>query len=158
MSHDGFVAISVISSVMIAFIIMFNSQIVGINKEENETCYSVIGAISFNSVPFVVALLLIVPLINSLLDHYAAHDCAKFIPAVYLICKLATQIIMIINVHIDYDSEIGWDKNTCPNLQSLTLFWLIWNYINISITFIYFIIYIGIGWCECSYYDDYDFE
>lgn len=60
MSHDGFVAISVISSVMIAFIIMFNSQIVGINKEENETCYSVIGAISFNSVPFAVALLLII--------------------------------------------------------------------------------------------------
>ena len=107
---------------------------------------------------FVVALLLIIPLINSLLDHYAAHDCAKFIPAVYLIGKLATQIIMIINVHIDYDSEIGWDKNICPNLKSLTLFWLIWNYINISITFIYFIIYIGIGWCDCTYYDDYDFE
>ena len=107
---------------------------------------------------FVVSLLLIFPLIYSLLDRYAAHDCAKFMPAVYLIGKLATQIVMIINVHIDYNSEIGWDKNICPNLESLTLFWLIWNYINISITFIYFITYIGIGWCECSYYDDYDFE
>ena len=107
---------------------------------------------------FVASLLLLIPLINSLLDHYAAHDCAKCILAIYLIGKIATQIIMIINVHIDYNSEIGWDKNICPNLQSLTLFWLIWNYINISITFIYFIIYIGIGWCECRYYDDYDFE
>ena len=107
---------------------------------------------------FVVALLLIVPLIYSLLDHYAAHDCAKFFPGVYLIGKIAIQIIMIINIQIDYASETGWDNNICPKLESLTLFWLIWNYINISITFIYFLVYAGIGWCECSYYDDYDFE
>ena len=107
---------------------------------------------------FVVGLLLIIPLINALLDHYTAHDCAKCILAVYLIGKLAVQIIMIINVHIDYNAEVGWDKTTCPNLESLTLFWLIWNYINVCLTFIYFIGYIGISWCECDYYDDYDFE
>ena len=107
---------------------------------------------------FVVALLLIIPLINSLLDRYAARDCDKCILAVYIIGKIAVQIIMIVNIHADYISEDGWEKNLCPNLESLTLFWLIWNYINIGFTFIYFIIYIAISWCDCTYYDGYDFE
>ena len=107
---------------------------------------------------FVAALLLIVPLINSLLDRYTAKDCSKCIPAVYCIGKIAVQIIMIVNIQADYGSEIDWEKNLCPNLESLTLFWLIWNYINICITFIYFIIYICISWCDCTYYDGYDFE
>ena len=107
---------------------------------------------------FVVGLLLIIPFINALLDRYAAHDCAKFILAAYLMGKLAVQIIMIINVQIDYDAEYGWDKTICPNLESLTLFWLVWNYINICVTFIYFVIYIAIGWFECDYYEGYDFE
>ena len=107
---------------------------------------------------FVVALLLIIPLINSLLDRYAARDCDKCILAIYIIGKIAVQIIMIVNIHADYISEDGWDKNLCPNLESLTLFWLIWNYINIGFTFIYFIIYIAISWCDCTYYDGYDFE
>ena len=107
---------------------------------------------------FLVAILLIIPLIYSLVGHYTAYDLCISMPAVYLVGKIAIQGKMISSVHRDYNSEIGWDKNICPNLESLTLFWLIWNYINISITFIYFIIYIGIGWCECSYYDDYDFE
>ena len=107
---------------------------------------------------FVVALLLIIPLINSLLERNAARDCDKYILAVYIIGKIAVQIIMIVNIHADYISEDGWDKNLCSNLESLTLFWLIWNYINIGLTFIYFIIYIAIAWCKCTYYDGYDFE
>ena len=107
---------------------------------------------------FVVALLLIIPLINSLLERNAARDCDKYILAVYIIGKIAVQIIMIVNIHADYISEDGWDKNLCPNLESLTLFWLIWNYINIGFTFIYFIIYIAIAWCNCTYYDGYDFD
>ena len=107
---------------------------------------------------FVVGLLLIIPFINALLGRYTAHDCAKFILAAYLTGKLAVQIIMIINVQIDYNAEVGWDETICPNLEPLILFWLIWNYINICITFIYFITYIAIGWCECIYYEDYDFE
>ena len=107
---------------------------------------------------FVVALLLIIPLINSLLDRYCARECHKCILPVYIIGKIAVQIIMIIKIHIDYKSENGWDKNLCPNLESLTLFWLIWNYINICLTFIYLIIYIGFAWFDFFYYYGYDFE
>ena len=65
------------------------------------------------------------------------RDCDKCIIPVYIIGKIAVQIIMLINIHIDYQSETGWDTNLCPNLESLTLFWLIWNYINICLTFIF---------------------
>ena len=55
MSHSGFVNISIISSVMIALIIMFNIPIVALNKEEDETANALVGALAFNSVPFVIA-------------------------------------------------------------------------------------------------------
>ena len=60
MSHDGFVSISVISSVMIALIIMFNTPIVSLNKGDDENANALIGAIAFNSVPFVIALILLI--------------------------------------------------------------------------------------------------
>ena len=59
MSHEGFVNICIISSVMIAFIIMFNAPIISLNQEDNETGGALIGAISFTSVPFVLTLLFI---------------------------------------------------------------------------------------------------
>ena len=79
-------------------------------------------------------------------------------PAIYLLGKIGIQVRMINSVHRDYNSEIGWDKNICPNLESLKFFWLILNYINISATFIYFFIYIFFGLCRCTYYDEHDFE
>ena len=54
MSHTGFVNISIISSIMIALIIMFNVPIVSLNKEDDENANALIGAIAFNSIPFVV--------------------------------------------------------------------------------------------------------
>ena len=60
MSHVGFVNISVISSVMIALIIMFNTPIVSLNKGDDENANALIGAIAFNSVPFVIALILLI--------------------------------------------------------------------------------------------------
>ena len=105
---------------------------------------------------FVVSLLLIIPLIKFFFDHYEVEDCVEFLPSIYFIGKFIIKVIMIINIHTGYISETVWDKNLCPNLESLTLFWLIWNYINISLTFIYFIIYICIIWCKCSYYEDLD--
>ena len=60
MSHTGFVNISVISSIMIASIIMFNPQIVSLNKEDDETENALIAAISFNSIPFVIVFVFLV--------------------------------------------------------------------------------------------------
>lgn len=51
---------SIISSIMIAFILSFNSVISGINKEENETGRALIGALIFDYVPFVFVAILIV--------------------------------------------------------------------------------------------------
>ena len=107
---------------------------------------------------FLVAILLIIPLIYSLVGHYTAYDLCISMPAVYLVGKIAIQGKMISSVHRDYNSEIGWDKNICPNLESLTLFWLIWNFINYIATFIYIFIYIIFGLCKCTYYDYHDFE
>ena len=59
-SHKGFVNMSIISSIMIAFILSFNSVISGINKEENETGRALIGALIFDYVPFVFVAILIV--------------------------------------------------------------------------------------------------
>ena len=60
MSHTGFVNISVISSIMIALIIMFNPQIVSLNKEDDETANALIAAISFNSIPFVIVFVFLI--------------------------------------------------------------------------------------------------
>lgn len=59
-SHKGFVNMSIISSIMIAFILTFNSIISGINKEENETGRALIGALIFDFIPFVFVSILII--------------------------------------------------------------------------------------------------
>ena len=60
MSHTGFVNISRISSIMIASIIIFNPQIVSLNKEDDETANALIAAISFNSIPFVIVFVFLI--------------------------------------------------------------------------------------------------
>ena len=60
MSHNGFINLSVISSVMIAFIIMINPLLASMKNEENETGSALIGALFFISIPFTLALILIV--------------------------------------------------------------------------------------------------
>lgn len=63
MSHDAFVGLSVISSVMIAFIIIFNSQILdaeSIKKSDNEASCSLFAAINFNYIPFFIVFCLII--------------------------------------------------------------------------------------------------
>ena len=59
--------------------------------------------------------------------------------SIYLLSKLGMGITMITFVQKDYYGN--WEDNICSSLKSLTLFWLIWNYINICITFILTFIY-----------------
>ena len=58
--------------------------------------------------------------------------------------------MMITHIQTSYYKD--WNNN----LKPLALFWLIWNYNAISLTFIYFLIYI----CSvCSkHYSEYDYE
>ena len=59
--------------------------------------------------------------------------------SIYLLSKLGMGITMLVFVQKDYYGS--WEDNVCSSLKSLTLFWLIWNYINICITFILTFIY-----------------
>jgi len=61
---------------------------------------------------------------------------------------------MLIFVQNDYYES--WENNICPNLKPLTTFWLIWNYIIISLSFIYSIIHIASS--TCDYYDENDYD
>ena len=85
MSHTGFVNISIISSIMVALIIMFNVPIVSLNKEVDENANALIGAIAFNSVPFVIVLiLLVIALVAGLLVGLLALILAFFAVVVAL--------------------------------------------------------------------------
>ena len=54
--------------------------------------------------------------------------------AIFFLAKIGIYITMIIFIQIDYNGS--WANNTCDSLKSWTLFWLIWSYIFISISFI----------------------
>ena len=52
----------------------------------------------------------------------------------YLLFKLGIGITMLVYIQKDYYGN--WENNTCSSLKPLTIFWLVWNYILICITFI----------------------
>ena len=63
-------------------------------------------------------------------------------------------LIMIINIQKSY--YLSWEDTTCDNIEGLTLFWLIWNYFLISITFIYSIAFVASSCCDD--YNSYDYD
>ena len=104
---------------------------------------------------FAVTLLLIIPAINTYLNRRWTFCLVKCLTYLYLIGKITVLLIMLINVQGSYNND--WDDNICDSLKSCTLFWLIWNYFLISITFIYGIVFIGSDCCDDNY-DSYDFD
>ena len=104
---------------------------------------------------FAVTLLLIIPAINTNLNRRWTFCLVKCLTYLYLIGKITVLLIMLINVQGGYSDD--WSYNTCDSLKGLTLFWLIWNYFLISITFIYGIVFIGSDCCDDNY-DSYDFD
>ena len=103
---------------------------------------------------FVIGILLLIPVLSTCLNKYYCFIFLKIINVLYLAGKLTVLIIMIANVQSDYYRN--WEDNICDNLKPLTTFWLIWNYIMMSFTFIYSICYIASSTCDS--YDDYDFD
>ena len=73
----------------------------------------------------------------------------------YLIGKLTILILMLVYVQKKYYED--WEYNICENLKSLTLTWLVWNYIMVCLSFIFFCVYIGSACCDNDY-DEYDDE
>ena len=103
---------------------------------------------------FVTALLILIPVLNTCLNKGSYFCCVKFLLFLYLAGKFTILIIMLVYVQTAYYKS--WDENLCDHLKGFTLFWLIWNYIILSLSFIYFISYI-IGGC-CEAYDEYDYD
>ena len=79
-----------------------------------------------------------------------------FLDFIYSIGKLVMLIVILILVQIKYSKN--WDENTCPELEGLTLFWLIFSYIMLGVSIFYFSINIGISFCNCEYFDDMYYE
>ena len=77
---------------------------------------------------------------------------------IYLAGKLALLMIMLIYIQTDYYEP--WGEVTCSHIESLTTFWLVWNYIVLSISFIYFWIFICSTFCDgyskADYFEEYD--
>ena len=67
--------------------------------------------------------------------------------SLYILSKLGLGIIMLVFIQRDFSRS--WEDNTCSYLKPLTLFWLIWNYIIISLTFILGCIYFIFGLVDC---------
>ena len=67
------------------------------------------------------------------------RDASICIYSLYLLGKLGLGITMIYFIQKYYNED--WNNNKCENLKSLSLFWLIWNYIIIGLTFIFALFY-----------------
>ena len=73
----------------------------------------------------------------------------------YLVGKITILILMLVYVQTKYYQD--WEFNTCEHIKPLTLTWLVWNYIMVCLSFIFFIVYIGSACCDDEY-DEYDDE
>ena len=106
---------------------------------------------------FAVSIVLLIPAMNMCAKKCCCDFCCiSFFYTIYLISKFVLLIIMLVYVQQDYNRD--WGDNTCPELKELTLFWLIFNYIMLGVTFIYYLIFAGIAYCECDYVSEYDYE
>ena len=94
---------------------------------------------------FGISIIMIVFAINTFISCYRGAN--ALILGLYLLSKLGMEITMIFYIHKDYKGN--WEDNVCSSLKSLTLFWLIWNYINVCITFILTLIYFIMPIIDC---------
>ena len=104
----------------------------------------------------IIAILLLIPAMTTCCNSYRAFCFVKTITTFYLISKISLQITMLVNIQNDFNDS--WEYNICSSFVSWTKFWLIWNYIILALTFIYFVGFIGVAWLKCDYYDEYDFD
>ena len=94
---------------------------------------------------FVISIILLVVSINTCLNGCTIINAC--IVALYILSKLGLGITMLVYIQRDYYGD--WDNTICPSLKPLTLFWLIWNYIIICISFILGCIYFIFPLCDC---------
>ena len=93
---------------------------------------------------FIISIIIIVIAFNTWFDCYEIN---AFIISLYILSKVGLGITMLVFIQRDYSGK--WDDNVCNSLKPLTLFWLIWNYCIISISFILGCIYFICPLCDC---------
>ena len=95
---------------------------------------------------FVYSILILINSFNACKYYYNYFN--RIIQIIFYIAKLGLFITMIVFIQRDYNGDWdNWDKNNCPSLKSLTLFWLIWNYVFNSINCIFGIVYFNLTKC-----------
>ena len=95
---------------------------------------------------FVYSIMILINSINTCKHFY--KNVNRIIQIIFYLAKFGIFITMIVFIQRDYNGDWdNWDNNNCPSLKSLTLFWLIWNYIFNSINFIFGIIYFNLTKC-----------
>ena len=80
----------------------------------------------------VISIIMFIFAVQTLIDRCRCLHAINI--GTYLLAKIGIGITMLVYIQKDYYGD--WDNNTCSNLKSWTLFWLVWNYIIICITFI----------------------
>ena len=95
---------------------------------------------------FAISIIVFCFVLNSLLNGYGCREFNACILGLYLLSKISLSITMLVYIQKDYKGN--WDDNICTNLEPLTLYWLIWNYISVSITGIFTLIYFIFPICD----------
>ena len=123
---------------IIWFYYKYNGDICDSPLDDNITLYTIYYYILFS-----------IFLLFAFLSLYVENICFRicFI-VIYAVIITTFSIVMVIQVQIEYNEN--WENNKCELLKSLTLFWLILNYVLnfgllaliIIIGFIYFILYL----------------
>ena len=75
----------------------------------------------------------IIAIVDFNLDKYYSINALL----VYVLVKLGLGMTMLVIIQHNYYN--GLESNECPSLKSLTIFWLVWNYIFVLIHLIYFL-------------------
>ena len=83
------------------------------------------------------------PIIATCVDLHG-RDCFIWYWLFYTIGKEAIIIVML--CYVQTDMLENWDKELCPNLYKLGIFWIIWNYIQL----VYAAVFLIVDICLCT--------
>ncbi len=91
---------------------------------------------------FIISIILFVIALNTIFNCYVVNI---GILSLYILSKVGLGITMLVFIQRDYNGN--WDDNRCNLLKPFTIFWLIWNYVVISVSFILGIMYFSFPLC-----------
>ena len=93
---------------------------------------------------FVISLLIFCPIFFSCCDEFSRGN-ITFSWILYTIGKTVIIIIMLCYVHSDLSGI--WNDKVCPNQYILSIFWIIFNYMQLVYSWIFVSLQIIHAWC-----------